>query len=506
MDWSPYVGQLEVLGIRQTFWNPPPHVAAAAANRPTAADIIAHDFNVTTILSADQLRVYQHVIPLADALLTPNQPDEQFLIQIDGGPGTGKSFLIDSICQRIEMKASFSNHQGTPVTKVAPTGVAARNIKSSTIHEAFNIGIHGYIALDATALGDLQSKLSGVKVIVIDEKSMVDVRLLTWVDQRCREFTSVFDKSFGGLSVLLVGDFYQLEPFSSNSLFKPQLCDSYLAFDKSFFLSTAHRQGNDIAFQRILADIRRANSMSMANWQNLTARCMSELPEPDIHAFHDAIRLYYTWNQVNRYNTDELIASSQPVLAIKATGDLQGNSDEAGDLPSILYLTIGCRVMVMSNISVRDGVVNGSIGTVKEIRWKQGDTPGVDTPFAILVALDNYTGRTLTAPTADGSYVLPIFRTRYSTQRQGVTHHRTQFPLKLGWATTVHRSQGLTLDKVVLDISQRQFASGLLYTALSRVKTLNGLLLEEPVQKATFGGNATETDRQRLADEVRRRQ
>ncbi|THZ18028.1 hypothetical protein D6C91_05668 [Aureobasidium pullulans] len=510
MDWSPHVGQLDVMGIDRNFWSAsaPVDPSPTLPSSPTvsAADVTQHDLSIKEILSSDQLEVYDHVIPLADTLLSSAMADKPFLVQIDGGPGTGKSFLLESIYQRINRFATSLGYRGTPVIKAAPTGVAARNIQGSTIHETFDIGIKGYLALDATKLADLRQKLAGLRVVILDEKSMIDRVLLTSIDQRCRELTALSDKFFGGLSVILVGDFFQLEPYTRWSLFKSDMCLSYLAFTKSFFLTTAHRQDQDVVFQRILTDIRNARGMSDVNWKALTARCMSEMSEADIHTFNDAIRLYYTWNQVDRYNAEQITKSLQPVLSIPASGNnSRVKSDEAGDLPSVLTLTLGSRVMVMENLSIHDGVVNGSFGTVKDIRWRQGEVPRRDPPYAVLVELDNHTGRTLPNPLPDGSRVIPIFRSTHTVQHLGLTYRRTQFPLILAWATTVHRSQSLTLQKVVLDISQHQFTSGLLYTAISRVKTLGGLLLEEPVDKAMFDGPRTESEQQRLDDERRRR-
>lgn len=138
--------------------------------------------------------------------------------------------------------------------------------------------------------------------------------------------------------------------------------------------------------------------------------------------------------------------------------------------------------MVTENLAKSVGVVNGSMGVVRGYHWKAGHVPRTNLLEAVLVELDDYQGQhTLEMTDLDGirRKVVPITAVTREFFFQNKPCWRRQFPLQLAWAVTVHKAQGLTLEKVVLEISGREFSAGLIYTAISRVRSLKDILFEE---------------------------
>lgn len=138
------------------------------------------------------------------------------------------------------------------------------------------------------------------------------------------------------------------------------------------------------------------------------------------------------------------------------------------------------RVMLTENIWISWGLVNGALGTVRDIVWRSGDDPQSSPPLAVLIKFDRYTGPACfpDRPELDG--VVPIFRSRREFLRGSVNCSCTQFPLTIAYAITVHKSQGATLERAVVDISGKDFAAGLTYVAVSRVETIEGLMFDAP--------------------------
>lgn len=134
-----------------------------------------------------------------------------------------------------------------------------------------------------------------------------------------------------------------------------------------------------------------------------------------------------------------------------------------------------CSVMLISNLWTDVGLVNGAMGTIQAICYRSGGPP--DLPVAVMVHFDHYIGPTL----HDGTVPIPPICQIWSAS--GSQHSRLQLPFKLAWAVTIHKSKGLTLDKVVIDIGQRDFSSGLTFVACSRVRHLQDLLFNISISK-----------------------
>jgi len=199
-----------------------------------------------------------------------------------------------------------------------------------------------------------------------------------------------------------------------------------------------------------------------------------------------------------------------PVLIIKASHDGHNASTadtaEAGNLPAELPLCLGARVMLIENLWTERGLVNGAMGTVYNIVWRQGDDWRTTPPLAVLVAFDHYdaSGPHLTI-SDDGRPVVPIFPLKRDFYRGATTLSRTQFPLTVAFAVTIHKAQGMTVDRAVLDLSRPDFALGMSYVAVSRVRSLDGVLFEESFDLDRFKSAGSNMAIMRGADAIRRR-
>ena len=291
---------------------------------------------------------------------------------------------------------------------------------------------------------------------------------------------------FGGCSCLLFGDFGQLPPVMDLPLYttvsRSPLSDegsaAYLLFDRAVVLQQVmHQSGQDsnqVLFRDILLRLRDAK-LAISDWEQLMKQTPAEVS--DLAPFTNALHLHPTIEAVVEHNVARLRATGHPVSTIKAvhTGPnaSKASSDDAGRLESIICLAHDARVMLTSNLWVEMRLVNGSMGTVVAICYRSGEAPP-SLPLAVTTNFDSYRGPTL----ADGT--VPIIPLRRTWSASGAACSRLQLPLKLAWAITIHKSQGLTLDKVVIDIGKKEFSAGLTFVACSRVRRLQDLLFNPP--------------------------
>ena len=229
-----------------------------------------------------------------------------------------------------------------------------------------------------------------------------------------------------------------------------------------------------VKFRDILLRLRDAK-VTLSDWNHLMSRTPTRVQ--DLSPFSTALHLIPTVEAVVEYNVAQLQASGQPIAAIKAvhTGAnaAKAPADDAGGLEAVVCLAHSARVMLTSNLWVDVGLVNGAMGTVQAICYRTGGPP--DLPIAIMVRFDSYSGPTF----PDGTVPITPLRRCWSSSGGGQCS-RLQLPLKLAWAVTIHKSQGLTLDKVVVDVGKREFSTGLTFVACSRVRQLQDLLFTPP--------------------------
>ncbi|XP_062572139.1 uncharacterized protein LOC134234095 [Saccostrea cucullata] len=430
----------------------------------------------------------------------PPKPDA-FHIFVSGGAGTGKSHLIKTIQEsafRLLRPVTETSDEITVLT-AAPTGTAAFNVFGMTLHSAFLLpvmkGFSTYKPLSQEKLNTLRCKLSSLKVIIIDEISMVSADMLLFLHRRLQEITGS-SEIFGGLSIFTFGDLFQLPPPAQRALFdqpSDEIARLYGSLWKNHFkvveLQQIMRQRDDLSFARLLNRVRSGQHTNDDVW-TLCTRETNDPPE-------DILHVYTTNKAVDSYNNKKLESLSTSKFVVRAqdskkdvtTGaiavNLSDKATETGGLRSTLHLAVGARIMLTYNVSTADGLVNGAKGTVKGFIPTPPTTADDNyTPNFILIEFDNPNighqtrilyGRLL----QHQSTVVPIVRQQVQVQlgKHSTVHAvRFQFPLTLAWATTIHKVQGETLNSIVIHCNG-QFQPGQLYVALSRVKSLNGLYL-----------------------------
>ncbi len=379
---------------------------------------------------------------------------------LTGEPGSGKTHTINEYVK-------WLNAHAVEPAITASTGIAATHIGGLTIHSWSGIGIKKFLSswdLDRITQNERVVKhVRGTNVLIIDEISMLSASTFSMIEVVCREIRGN-SLPFGGMQVVLVGDFFQLPPISRRDVSDEQ--ESFLesgekegfAFASAAweslklivcYLEEQHRQ-EDEAFLAILSAIRRGE-VHEEHRELLASRATPKKDSVHTQLFsHNA--------DVDRINNAELAKLPGPskVFHMLSKGrDSLIESLKRGCLsPEALTLKIGARVMFTKNDFQHHSYVNGTLGIVRDF------------------AANGYP----VVKTVSGS-TLVVEPQEWRVDDQGKTLATiTQLPLRLAWAITVHKSQGMSLDAAHMDLS-RSFEYGQGYVALSRVRTLDGLSL-----------------------------
>ena len=381
------------------------------------------------------------------------------------------------------------------VKLMAYTGVAALNIKGQTINSALKIPVQvkQYPEMGAEALRNFQDDMANVRFLIVDEYSMVGSKLLGYMERRCRDGKPLSNELFGGCFVYLVGDIRQLPPVGDPVLHAPvagqrrrgQARDplspevqrgrmAFASFQKSMILSVSQRQADDTL--RDALDRLSEGVSTEVDFVHFSERFSRNVPAAEQQSFSDALHLYWKRADVDAHNMRRLVDLGVPVARCAGRhhgpGAANGTSTMAGGLEKHLYLAKGARVMLRANLWQSTGLVNGAAGTVVDIIYSRDKAPPEELPSVIMVRFDHYTGPTM----PDGTVPIPTI-VRGWDDGQGNHLSREQFPLALAWASTVHKAQGQTLDKVVVSVDDSDFTLGQVYVALSRCRSWQGLLL-----------------------------
>ena len=346
-----------------------------------------------------------------------------------------------------------------------------------------------YEPLREQSLSEILVQLGDLQILVIDEVSMVYIKLLYYIHERLVQIKKC-KEPFGGVCVIAVGDFYQLLPVKQRKdecLYKENVIysvDHWLEFFKVVELREIMRQREDMTFAKALNSLRiRIPKQAIdEETKSILNDCVREGPENVLH-------VYATNDEVNNFNLTMLRKSCEELVEIDAqdftkdtsTGKLNLRTkplirSKSEGLSSSLLLGVNARVMLTRNCNVDDGLVNGVMGHVSHFVYRQ--THSINTVSAVGVVFDNVkVGRKSGKRTENGNIVL-IERVQediIEKKTKAVVRH--QFPLRLSWACTAHKVQGMTVDKVVVNLD-RTFSAGQGYVALSRVTSKEGLFIE----------------------------
>ena len=425
-------------------------------------------------LSAEQEQVYR---------LIEDTRDHVF---VTGRAGTGKSTLLQHLAWNTQKQ----------IAVCAPTGVAALNVEGQTIHSLFKLPIGLIGTKDEPQTDATRKLLNAIDTLVIDEISMVNADLMDAVDRALRTARGRRAEPFGGVQVVMFGDPYQLAPVPPRGDEARYVSDHY----RSFWFFDAHvwagsgpdadglldvgTYGAELHI-RELRDIHRQSDPGFKAMLNAVrhGRVTADIAQvfnetgarrpPEASAEEPPIITLATRNdRVNAINQRHLHAL--PGRAQTAVAEINGDFGRGDAYPADveLQLKIGAQVMFLRNDIGSRGEpprwVNGTIGTVTRIA---GDTVRVE---------------------VDGEEhdvepsIWEKFRYAYDPRTKALTRdiaaEFTQFPLRLAWAVTIHKSQGKTYDRAIIDLGSGAFAPGQTYVALSRLTSLDGLYLTRPLR------------------------
>jgi ATP-dependent DNA helicase PIF1 len=382
---------------------------------------------------------------------------EQLLLSVSGQAGSGKSFVVRYLRQ-------LARSYGLTAKTAAPTGTAAFNVDGNTLHSMFRLPINQprdkvIKPLQGTTLSLLQDEFKGVDLLFIDEKSMVSLTMLEHINQRLREARPHHaTKPFGGMSIILMGDFAQLPPVGDKALYADDyLKDSqpngrlhYLLIDKCIILDENMRQNGpgQAKFREVLNKIANG-TFKESDWDYLSKRALANLSSEVQKDFHDnAIMLCATNISTKKFNLSHLYALLVPTAFIKAVNNISEASkaitNKAGGLPNNIILAVGAEVMLTTNLWKEAGLTNGAQGTVVAIIYEP-DTHPPSLPDVVLVKVEQYIGPSYLE---DNPKVVPIMPKCYEWFQDKKLCSRTALPLVLSWAISIHKSQGMTLNKV----------------------------------------------------------
>lgn len=390
---------------------------------------------------------------------------------ITGSPGTGKSFTLRFIIQSLRnSKRKFA------IT--SSTGCSAILIRGQTINSYLCMGI-GTLSSD-NIVKNIKTKkrkfkeLQELQILIIDEISMIDNNTLQKMSEILQKIKSVFDKEFGGIQVIFVGDFCQLSPVNGNYCFTSKVWDelrlTYIHLNKLI------RQKDDIEFQKILLKVRfgkcstktfeKLNSLKDTTFENIVPTKLYSLNK-DVDAINN-----YEYKRVYSNNTKIPMKNANIIQCFPpATETINEPNDSKYDMDCDVFrynaisndkyvkldeykidLIKGLQVMVIRNIDIECGLVNGTLGKIIEL-----------TTTSVCIIDTNNNKHNI-------SYHTDI-------NENNKLNYIKFMPIKMAYALSIHKSQGATLDAIEVDGSSNIFAPGQLYTAISRAKNLKSIKL-----------------------------
>ncbi len=396
---------------------------------------------------------------------------------LTGKAGTGKSTFLKHVCKVTKKK----------YVVLAPTGIAAINAGGSTLHSFFKLPFHPLLPDDPNFQGkklhdtlkyssDHRKLIQNIELVIIDEISMVRADIIDFIDKVLRIYSRNMREPFGGKQVLLVGDIFQLEPVVKadereiiNRFYPNPYFFSARVFQEmelvAIELTKVYRQ-TDKVFVGVLDRIR-TNTAGNADLQLLNTRCNAPIHKGENDMYITLATRRDTVDHINEQKLAEL-----PGNAVTLQGEIHGEFPE-NSLPTLMELIVkpGAQVIFIKNDQEKRWV-NGTIGTIS----------GLSNDGTMYIVTED--GKEFDVHKESWSNV----RYRYNETEKKIEEEELgtfiQYPIRLAWAITVHKSQGLTFSRAIIDFSGGVFAGGQTYVALSRCTSLEGIQLKREITRA----------------------
>lgn len=400
-------------------------------------------------------------------------------IIIQGKAGSGKSTIINAMVEKITEKF------GTGSVKVcAPTGAAAINVDGNTMHSEFKLHIKAQNTqlLTGQKAKKFAAENKNLKFVIIDEMSMIGAVRLWQLHCRLQELNPRSKYPFGGIFIYFLGDFRQLPPVKDTALYYTNAKTPNGKKGLQLFKSITHRielkctfrQAKDKRFAQLVDRIG-YGEITESDYKLLATRNIEVLSKSEIESFKNAVHLCSTNDHVSYANAKHLEKLGNPIAEIIAINkpniQLKKSEEDAAGLSAKLYLSIGSRIMLTKNLWTKAGLVNGALGTVTAIVYDSKNLPP-NLPLYILIKFDKYYGPCFYEES------IPIIPENAYWTLDNIEYFRKQYPLTLTYANSIHKGQGLTIPKVIIDIGDYEFACGITYVAITRARKLTDIIFK----------------------------
>ena len=380
----------------------------------------------------------------------------QLLLNISGAAGTGKSFWLNTL-RKYSKTIGFRDDF---IKTAAPTGSAAFLIGGETLHGLLFLPVNENKKHQVPEL-ELQLKFKHCGLLVIDEKSMIGQRTLMRIDKHLRAARPhKQDQIYGGLSIILLGDFKQLPPVCDTAIYKRSAVTThgfnlYRAFKDVIFFDRIQRQeGDDQKEFREQLERLAKGKFTEEDWTKWKDRNLDLLPPAEREAFiKGGILACARKKHMASHNVDRVRALGKDIAPIVADSSPPVASGEQNDndasLPHKIILCEGAKIRLTDNLWTEAGLTNGAAGHVYKIIYGPGEGPP-KLPRAILATFEGYIGPTF--PNKDNiQKLVPIVPVTHNWMKKGRRMQRTQLPMILGYALTIHKLQGATEERIILN-------------------------------------------------------
>ena len=491
-----------------------------------------HDYRqMVQMLNKEQKEFFYHILHLIKT------SDKPFYCFLSGGAGVGKSHVTKALYQAAlkyyNTRAGDDFHQ-VKVLLLAPTGKAAYNIKGNTIHSSLAIpasqSLENYKPLDSSRLNTLRTQLGGVKLIFLDEISMVGNTMFNvQINNRLKDIKGSRE-DFGGVSIIAIGDLFQLQPVMDGYIFKDMDNSEYgiLAHNlwqqhfKMFELQEIMRQRESKVFAEILNRLREGKH-TQGDILKIKERSIQEntvdnypmdtphlfIQNAKVNEFNDRVHRAARGDKYTIKTQDSVIGANSKELRDKIMRQIPHDPRKTKQIISNLQLAEGERTEIAINIRTEDGMTNGAGNVIKKIKLHQRDKPS----GIIWVQFDHphvgektrHENRNLYVQGIQPTWtqVIPvIIQFAVGTNRTAQVV-RKQFPLRPAAAKTIHRSQGDTEARIVVNFDTRRAIPHIHYVGLSRVTTIEGLYVTELCENKIAVSIDVQTEMERLRREGR---